>query len=270
MSCRRSKHLRVSHVLRADTGLNCESQLQNTAAAPAPTCVGIILDGNRRWAKRNNLPATMGHRVGFRRSLDAAVWCETAGITNLTLWMLSVDNIRNRSSAELSALFEIIGRTMAEFLSERPWRLTHVGNLGMLPGSLSAEIRRVVSASADRPGMSVRFAIAHSGRQAVLSAIEQFCRRSLTSGLSLSEAAYALDEQHLDALIDPGQCAPQLIIRTSGEVRSSGFLAWSATGSVCHFTPSLWPEFDESDLAEAISTYARLMADNRTEGRAKP
>lgn len=220
-----------------------------------PRHVGVILDGNRRWAKNFGESAAHGHKRGADKIIDFLGWSEEFGVEVVTLWMLSTDNLR-RDAEELEALFDIIESAVRYLAQARRWRLRVVGQLDLLPDRLSAALRELQSQTNDVEGLEVNVAIGYGGRNEITDAVRDLLTEYELSGKTLHQAidAITVDEigQHL---YTKGQPDPELLIRTSGEQRLGGFLLWQSAHSEFYFCEAFWPDFRRVDYLRAIRAY---------------
>jgi short-chain Z-isoprenyl diphosphate synthase len=221
--------------------------------AIVPRHVGIVLDGNRRWARRQGLPtAGHGHRAGFSKIPEVTSWCDELGIGVVTLWMLSDDNIAHRSAAELDDLYAINQDVVRKLVADSRWRLRHIGYAELLPDCLTGLLREAEHATRDSGGMLVNLALAYGGRADLLTAV-----RSLMRDTRAGRAVEVTEQELSRRLSTAGQPDPDLIIRPSGELRTSGFLLWQAALAELYFCDALWPDFSRADLDDAVRAYAR-------------
>lgn len=191
-----------------------------------------------------------GHRIGFGRIPEVLSWCDAAGIKVITLWMLSTENVKGRPQTELDALYEIDEDVVRKLVALQRFRLTFLGVPEVLPERLVAVLREAEKETADLDGMQVNLAIAYGGREEMVRAISAIVAEALATG-----DTKITPERIAAHLGTAGQPDPDLIIRTSGEIRTSGFLLWQAAASEYFFCDGHWPEFSESDLHNALSTY---------------
>jgi undecaprenyl diphosphate synthase len=211
--------------------------------------VGIIMDGNGRWATRRGLSRLRGHEAGveaIRRVVEAA---PKQGIGTLTLYAFSVDNWR-RPKAEVTALMALLRFYLAnevESLVRNGVRLTVIGRRDRLPSGIAVAIARAEAATAAGDVLHLRMAIDYSARDAILNAVAR------ANGLA------ELTRETFSDLVtgEPGLRDVDLIIRTSGEKRLSDFLLWEGAYAELHFTERMWPEFDADDLADALASFSR-------------
>lgn len=254
-------------------------------AKKAPEHVGVILDGNRRWAKRMGFGASQGHRRGADKIEEFLGWARAAGVRIVTLWLLSTDNL-SRDPAELSPLLDIIADAVGELAATRTWRLRLVGAVDLLPAPVAARLRDAVASTgptrdggegadparddgADHDGedgdaavadprMQVNIAVGYGGRQEIADAVRAVLRERAAAGVSLEEVAESLSEEDITAhLYTKGQPDPDLVIRTSGEQRLSGFLLWQSVHSEYYFCEVYWPAFRRVDFLRALRDYSR-------------
>ncbi len=231
--------------------------------ARLPRHVAMIIDGNRRWAKLRGLEtAAHGHRAGADAYRDFLVWCDDLGIRHVTLYLLSTDNLANRSQEELDGLFEIIGDLAEELAGVRDWRVQHVGSDEGLPDALVARLavaeQRTAERSADHPGgMHINLAIGYGGRREIVDAMRAIVREHGRDGGRLEDLADVLTPELIgEHLYTGGQPDPDLVIRTSGEQRLSDFMLWQAAHSEFYFMEALGPDLREVDFLRALRAYA--------------
>lgn len=226
---------------------------------PHPRHVGILCDGNRRWAREMGyVDPNDGHRVGAERIKDLLRWCDQAGVEHVTLWLLSTDNL-TRPAAELDPLLRII-ETLATDLAEpgNPWQLTMVGALDLLPAATAEVLKSAAERTAGRDGgAQVNIAVGYGGRREIADAVRSLLQQHAQAGTTIEELAEILDVDHIAAhLYTKGQPDPDLLIRTSGEQRLSGFLLWQSANSEFYFCDVYWPEFRRVDFLRALRSYA--------------
>ena len=217
--------------------------------------VGVILDGNRRWAEAQGSSSSVGHRAGAAKIEEFLGWCEDAGVELVTLWLLSTDNL-NRPAAELTALMGIIEETVSDLMERGRWRLHPVGALDLLPDSTARLLKEAEEATTDAPGPMVNIAVGYGGRREVVDAVRSLLQEHAGQGTSLDELAQFIDVEHIaEHLYTKGQPDPDLVIRTSGEQRLSGFLLWQSAHSEFYFCEAYWPDFRHVDFLRALRAY---------------
>jgi short-chain Z-isoprenyl diphosphate synthase len=223
-----------------------------------PKHVAVMLDGNRRWARAAGLSdVNHGHVAGAKLIDDLLDWCAEAGVEHVTLWLLSTDNL-HRDPSELLPLLHII-ETVAEQLSaaDKPWQVTVVGALDLLPGPTAAALKAAAERSAHKNGMMVNLAVGYGGRREIADAVRSLLTEQAQAGTSLEELAEFIDVEHIaDHLYTKGQPDPDLVIRTSGEQRLSGFLLWQSAHSEFYFCDALWPDFRKVDFLRALRDFS--------------
>jgi short-chain Z-isoprenyl diphosphate synthase len=225
--------------------------------AAVPRHVGVILDGNRRWAKASGARTAEGHRAGADRILDFLGWCEDAGVERVTLWLLSTDNL-SRPPAELADLLEIIEDVVGRLAGTGRWRVHPVGALDLLPAPTARRLKEYEEASRDVAGLHVNVAIGYGGRREIADAVRSLLHEHAARGTSIEELAEVLDVEHIaEHLYTRGQPDPDLVIRTSGEQRLSGFLLWQSAHSEFYFCEALWPDFRRVDFLRALRSYSQ-------------
>jgi short-chain Z-isoprenyl diphosphate synthase len=222
-----------------------------------PRHVGVILDGNRRWATSHGSSSDAGHRAGAARIAEFLGWCEEAEVQVVTLWLLSTDNLQ-RDSEELRPLLEIIDSTVRDLADRGRWRIHPVGALDLLPREFANSLKAADEQTADIEGLTVNVAIGYGGRRELVDAVRSLLQEEHEKGTGLDDLAQVLDVEHIaDHLYTKGQPDPDLVIRTSGEQRLSGFLLWQSAHSEFYFCEALWPDFREVDFLRALRAYAQ-------------
>ncbi len=223
-----------------------------------PHHVGVILDGNRRWARKEDLAsAAEGHRAGAAHIADLLGWCSSLGIDMVTLWLLSTDNLR-RESAELAPLLGIIADVVDDLAAPgNSWKLRIVGSMSILPEELATRLAAAELRTKDRSGIEVNVAIGYGGRQEITDAVRSLLRCRADDGATLQQIIDDLDVEAIGQhLYTSGQPDPDLVIRTSGEQRLSGFLMWQSVHSEFWFCDAYWPDFRRVDFLRALRDYA--------------
>jgi len=220
-----------------------------------PHHVGVILDGNRRWAKANpNNSDPNGHKAGANKIIEFLGWCEDADVRVVTLWLLSTDNFK-RSSDEIEELLKIIGETIDELAATGRWNIKAVGALDLLPPWLNEKLLSLKPIRND--GVEVNVAISYGGRREIVDAVKSYLGEEEKSGHSLDQAKAKLTSDDISKfLYTAGQPDPELLIRTSGEQRLGGFLLWQSALSEFYFCEAYWPDFRRVDFLRALRAYS--------------
>jgi short-chain Z-isoprenyl diphosphate synthase len=223
---------------------------------PQPRHVGVILDGNRRWAKAAGASKSSGWQAGADKVIEVLGWCEEAGVEVVTLWLLSTDNL-TRPADELRALLAVIDDLVTDLAEARRWRLHAVGAADLLPDRTAALLKQAEAATCDVAGMLVNVAVGYGGRREIADAVRSLLLEHAAAGSTVEQVAELLDVDHIAAhLYTSGQPDPDLVIRTSGEQRLSGFLLWQSAHSEFYFCEAFWPDFRKVDFLRALRSYA--------------
>jgi short-chain Z-isoprenyl diphosphate synthase len=223
-----------------------------------PRHIGVMVDGNRRWAKEQGFDRSLGHTAGAKRIVDFLGWCTDLGIEHVTLYLLSTDNLSGRNREELEDLIDII-ITLAEHLAELGrWKLQVVGDLPALGEQAEKRLCMVEERTKNQPGTHVNLAIAYGGRKEIADAMRSILKKHASSGSSIEQLAELMTPELIaENLYTGGQPDPDLLIRTSGEQRLSGFLLWQSANSEFYFAEALWPDFRRVDFLRAIRDFQR-------------
>lgn len=223
--------------------------------AESPKHVGVILDGNRRWAKNNLASSKSGHQAGARKIVELLGWCEEVNVELVTLWLLSTENL-SREKNELNTLCEVIAETVEELSKEGKWNLVLMGSLDLLPVWLTDRLKKSITVNSGKQKLTVNLAIGYGGRQEISDAVKSMLEKHLSSGDSLKNVVSNLNIEEISKyLYTAGQPDPDLVIRTSGEQRLSGFLLWQSAHSEFYFCEAYWPDFRKLDFLRALRSY---------------
>lgn len=235
--------------------------LREVKRGEMPRHIGLILDGNRRFAREHGLEDVLeGHRRGAEKLEQTLLWCEELNIRMVTIWILSTENL-NRSPRETQGLLDLIERKMRELTTDprvhqRRMRIRAIGQLELLPESTRQAIREAEEATRTYDAFFLNVAVGYGGRQEIVDAVKSLLRDRMGRNEPLSRIIEEIspDEisKHLYTYDLPD---PDLIIRTSGEIRLSGFLLWQSAYSEFYFCDAFWPAFRKIDLLRAIRSY---------------
>ncbi|MCL6453456.1 MAG: isoprenyl transferase [Alicyclobacillus sp.] len=221
-----------------------------------PGHIAIIMDGNGRWARKRGLPRIAGHHAGMSAVREIIRACDELGVPCLTLYAFSTENWkRPRAEVEyIMRLPEEFFRTEIEELVDRGVRVHFIGDLERLPRYTLDIVAKTLEQTQHNSGMTVNFALNYGGRADVLAAARRYAER-----VQAGQATWAeLTEETFSRCLSTDHCPdPDLVIRTSGEVRLSNFLIWQAAYAELWFTDVLWPDFDRRELHRAIADYQR-------------
>ncbi len=217
-----------------------------------PHHVAIILDGNGRWAEKRGLPRLSGHRAGVRNLRRIIKALGKYGIEYVTLYAFSTENW-NRPADEVNGIFgiltEVVGREARE-LHKNGVKIRHIGRLEGLPEKVRKSIEKAIKLTENNLGMTLAVALNYGGRAEILDAIRRIGDDKIPLG-NIDENVFS------KYLYTTGLPDVDLVIRTSGEMRTSNFLIWQAAYSEYYFTPVLWPDFDEAELEKALLAYSQ-------------
>jgi undecaprenyl diphosphate synthase len=221
-----------------------------TEVSGAPAHIAIIMDGNGRWAKRRGLSRGEGHRAGTRAAKAIVTRCRELGVHHLTLYTFSRENW-SRPKDEVGLIFDLLVEYMKGELANllaQDIRLKVLGEMDALPFVARQALAHVVEKTAHCRTMTLNLALNYSGREEILRAARALAAKGM-AGQDITEAAFAAE------LYTAGQPDPDLIIRTSGELRLSNYLLFQAAYAEFYFTETLWPDFDAAELERALADY---------------
>lgn len=221
-----------------------------------PRHVAVILDGNRRFARSRGMEDIRGHVMGAKKLEEVLGWCQELGIKHFTVYAFSTENF-DRSSAEVRGLMELIARKFKEAATDarihgNKVRIRAIGDVDRLPEQVRAAIREAEEQTKEYDGYSLNIAVSYGGRAEVAEAVRKICKRIERGELKASDVDESLISSYL---YTAGLPDPDLIIRTSGEERLSGFLLWQSAYSELYFCEANWPAFSKIDFLRAIRTY---------------
>jgi short-chain Z-isoprenyl diphosphate synthase len=226
-----------------------------------PRHVGVILDGNRRWARNLGMDTVAGYRRGAARIDSLLEWSRDLAIPVVTLWLLSTENLLGRHPAELAGLLGVIEDKVTQLARDAApdgYRIVPVGQLGALPERTRAALEAAAEASSGHSGGVLNVAVGYGGREEIADAVRVLLHEYTDKGLDLEEAARLVTPDEIARhLYTAGVPDPDLIIRTSGEVRLSGFLLWQSAHAEYYFADTYWPDFRKVDFLRALRSYAQ-------------
>ncbi|EKX65570.1 isoprenyl transferase [Streptomyces ipomoeae] len=224
--------------------------------AQVPKHIGVIVDGSRRWAKAAGSTTTQGHQAGAQKIGEFLGWCAETDVEVVTLWLLSTDNF-GRPQEELVPLLGIIEDTVRSLAADGRWRVHHVGALDLLSPGMQRTLKEAEETTSHVDGILVNVAIGYGGRQEIADAVRSMLLDAQDKGTSMEELAESVDidmiGRHLYTVDQPD---PDLVIRTSGEQRLSGFMLWQTAHSEYYFCDVFWPAFRKVDFLRALRDYA--------------
>jgi len=225
-----------------------------------PVHVGIILDGNRRWAREKKLPPWAGHEKGAEKAKEVVKWCYEAGVKILTLYVFSTENFK-RSREEVEAIMNLAKRYAEMYMNDREIhekkvKIKVLGRKDLLDKELREKLEEIEKTTENYNERYLNIALAYGGRAEIADAVKEICRRVKNGEIEIDQ----IDEKTIEKFLYTShlpQPYPDLIIRTSGEERLSGFLLWQSAYSELVFLDVYWPEFRKIDFWRALRTYQR-------------
>lgn len=221
-----------------------------------PTHIAIIMDGNGRWAKRRGLPRVAGHREGVKSVRDVVEACAQLGVKYLTLFAFSTENWR-RPKEEIDTLMKLLIKTLrseTEKLHKNDIKLMAIGDIDSLPKEVRQELKEAMEKTKNNKRMVLNLALSYSGRWEIIEAVKEIARDVKKGKVKIEEIDDKLFSNYLKTAGIPD---PDLLIRTSGELRISNFLLWQIAYTELYITDCLWPDFRRKHLYEAIRDYQR-------------
>ncbi|MCQ9368515.1 isoprenyl transferase [Brevibacterium sp. 50QC2O2] len=231
-------------------------QLARTDAIPHH--VGVITDGNRRWAREFGTTTAHGHQAGANKIIEFLGWCSELGISVVTLYVLSKENL-TRDESELGPLKRIISNLVDQIADTESYAVKLVGDLRLLPDDLRRELAAAQqrTPATGRARLTVNVAVGYGGREEIVDAVKSWMRSSQAAGLSMQQMIDDLTPERIsEHLYTKGQPDPDLIIRTSGEQRLSGFMMWQSAYSEFYFCEVYWPDFRRTDFLRAVRDFS--------------
>jgi len=225
---------------------------------PKPEHIGVILDGNRRWASEHSYPLWFGHEFGADKVEDLLEWCWELGIKSVTLYVFSTENF-DRTPSEVKQIMRIAEERFRKILKDerihkKKVRVTAIGRLDRLPKGLQKLIQKTEKATEKYGNFYLNLAIAYGGRAEIVDAVKKIVAEIKNGDIPYTAIDEEIIEKHLYTSHLP-KSDPDLIIRTSGEERLSNFLLWQSAYSELHFLDVFWPDFRRIDLWRAIRIY---------------
>lgn len=211
-------------------------------------CVGIIMDGNRRWAKKRSLPALAGHEAGYQKLIEVLAWARDAGVRYLIAYAFSTENW-NRAEEEVSYLMKLIERGVRERLeqiSEEKIRIRFVGDRSRFPERIQEYMRDIEARTKDFTEYNLAIALSYGGRAEIIDAMRRVPDEKI---------AHLTQEEFSDYLWTTGIPDPDLVIRTGGQRRLSNFLLWQAAYAELYFSDTLWPDFTQGEFKSALKFF---------------
>ena len=247
--------MKVPDLLKT-SDLQEERLLRDIDADRLPQHIAVIMDGNGRWAERRHLPRVAGHRTGVQSARTIIETCARIGIPALTLYAFSMENWR-RPKAEIDFLMRLLREYLRKelpTLQQNNVRMLVIGRIDQLPKEVQADVDRAMEQTAGNTGMKLAVALNYGGRAELVDAFNRILDRMRTNGLASARVDEELISQNL---YTAGLPDPDLLIRTSGEMRVSNFLLWQIAYAEIYVTETLWPDFSRAQLYEALLEFQK-------------
>jgi len=233
-----------------------ERLLRDVDADRLPQHIAVIMDGNGRWAERRHLPRVAGHRTGVQSARTIIETCARLGIPALTLYAFSMENWR-RPKAEIDFLMRLLREYLRKelpTLQQNNVRMLVIGRIDQLPKEVQADVDRAMQQTAGNTGMKLAVALNYGGRAELVDAFNRILDRVRNNGLATARVDEEMISQNLYTAELPD---PDLLIRTSGEMRVSNFLLWQIAYAEIYVTETLWPDFSRAQLYEALLEFQK-------------
>jgi undecaprenyl diphosphate synthase len=230
--------------------------LVTPSLATAPRHIAIIMDGNGRWARERGLPRIKGHEEGAKSVRAVTEACAELGIEFLTVYAFSTENWK-RPAEEVAALFALLEEFIAQEtpdLMRNNVRLQAIGRLHELPQTCQAALREAIAQTAGNTAVTLILALNYSARSELVDAVRTLCLEAISGELAPEDLDAGVISRHLYTRDYPD---PDLLVRTSGELRLSNFLLWQLSYTEIYVTPKLWPDFGKDDLRDAVAEYSK-------------
>lgn len=230
--------------------------MNNNIIENLPVHIAVIMDGNRRWAKSKGLTAKDGHTAGAKTLENIAKYCNEIGIKYLTVYAFSTENWK-RTKEEVNAIMTILKLQLKSIIEKdelQNVKINFIGNIHVLQKGLRDYILKVIEKTKNNTGLVLNIALNYGGREELVMAMKQIAKKVKSGEINIEDIN---EELITNNLYTAGQPEPDLLIRTSNELRLSNFLPWQLTYSEFYFCEKNWPEFDEQDLMIAIEEYQR-------------
>ena len=237
--------------------------IKEVKKGPIPNHVAIIMDGNRRYAKKKGLPPHLGHAFGSKKAEQVLEWCFELGIKNLTTYAFSTENFK-RSEIEKKHLFDLMERELMRLAKDKrihkyQVRVKIIGKIDLLPKNVRKAINVVEKATKNYSKYNLNIALAYGGRQELIDAIRSILKKVKEGVIRSCDITAKMIEKHLYG----GGAPVDLLIRTGGEQRLSNFLPWQTANCIVYFCDVYWPEFRKIDLLRAIRVWQSMKLHNK-------
>ncbi len=227
---------------------------KDSAIATTPKHIAIIMDGNRRYAKKNKMPLFKGHEAGANKIKELFDWCKEYKIKEVTLYTFSIQNF-NREKSEIDYLLTLFEQYFKKIINdakinENKIKINFIGRLELFPAKIQQMAKELMDKTKNNQNYTVNFAFGYGGREEIIDAVKKIAEQVKFGNLSINEINENIIKQALYL-----QSEPEIIIRTSGEKRTSNFLIWQSNYSEWFFSEKFWPEFSKKDFAAILEEY---------------
>ncbi len=221
-----------------------------------PDHLALIPDGNRRWSRSRRLNLLYGYDIGIKKFVDFSMWLKELGSSTVTVWALSTENIKNRSKSELNVLYRLYIKasydsSILDKLKRNGAKVVVIGNMSKLPKNVVKALEHLERVTRSNNKFTINILIAYGGREDIIYAAKRMVRDRIARKINQINSKIIRSYMMTAALSDP-----DLIIRTSGELRTSGFLPWQSSYSELYFSKKYWPDFNRDDLKKAIREFS--------------
>ncbi|WP_313343263.1 isoprenyl transferase [Sedimentibacter sp.] len=230
------------------------NQEEQVISGLIPEHLAVIMDGNRRWAKLKNLPAKFGHKEGAQRVTDLVRNCVSLGIKYLSIYAFSTENWR-RDKKEVDYLMNLLVEFIIkelDYLHKNDVKITLMGNIEDLPEKTKVEVKRSIDLTKNNKTLHLNIALSYGSRDEIINAVKSIINDFENNNINIDELN---EEKFKDYLFTSGMPDPDLLIRTSGEIRLSNFLLYQLAYTEFYFTDVLWPDFNKEELIKAIHNF---------------
>lgn len=222
-----------------------------------PKHLALIPDGNRRWSRSHKLNLLQGYNTGIKKFVDFSVWLKKLGALSVTVWTLSTENIKNRSQRELNILYKLYIKTsydkkIIKKLNDNETKVVIIGNTKIIPLKVMGALNHLQRVTKKNNKFTINLLIAYGGKEDIIYAVKRIVKDKIKK--KITQINEEIIRRYIQTALIPD---PDLIIRTSGELRMSGFLPWQSSYSELYFSKKYWPDFNQNDLRRIIMNFSK-------------
>jgi len=222
-----------------------------------PKHLALIPDGNRRWSRSHKLNLLQGYNTGIKKFVDFSVWLKNMGASSVTVWTLSTENIKNRSKRELNILYNLYIKTsydkeIIKVLNDNDTKVLIIGNTKIIHLKVMKALNNLQKITRKNSKFTINLLIAYGGKEDIIYAIKHIVKAKIKN--KITKINEEIIRKYIQTTLIPD---PDLIIRTSGEIRTSGFLPWQSSYSELYFSKKYWPDFNQNDLKRVIMNFSK-------------